>query len=439
MKVLSIKIGGFKNISMTKINFERISALVSLNNYGKSNIIEGLDFSIDFLTASQKQRKTMMEWTKAIPINKNLENENFYFEIEFHEKMLKNFQYVKYGYSFAWNKNKISGKIIDEWLELRDSESSKYSSFLKRKESKYRKGKNTNAFRKINLDYNQLAIDVLSSINDTDISGVIKVIKNIKYRNCSAIDSTDCFQTIPIEFLKNDSTTFEYDDIPKALYLMKKNSKERFKMFEDAISTLFPEFESISIGNYDISKKLEMNLVKLSSEKNISNEDILPFKIKDEVYKLYIKTKYLNQPLDISLMSTGTKRIFWLLANVLGAESNNISLLGIEELETSIHPRLLKNLLEILNTEIVNTSIIISSHSPFLIQYLKLPQIYLGVPNKHGIAQFMAIPEKNHKKIIANSEDSNASVGEYIFNLASGDDDSLETLKYYIGVSNEHI
>ena len=97
----------------------------------------------------------------------------------------------------------------------------------------------------------------------------------------------------------------------------------------------------------------------------------IPFKIRDELYRVIITNKNLNQAINISTMSTGTKRIFWLLANVFIASAKGMSIVGVEELETSIHPRLLKGLLEVLDEVLDNTSLIISSHSPFLVQYIK--------------------------------------------------------------------
>lgn len=38
MKIQAVLIDGFKNLSNVRINFDNITALVSLNNFGKSNV-----------------------------------------------------------------------------------------------------------------------------------------------------------------------------------------------------------------------------------------------------------------------------------------------------------------------------------------------------------------------------------------------------------------
>jgi hypothetical protein len=59
------------------------------------------------------------------------------------------------------------------------------------------------------------------------------------------------------------------------------------------------------------------------------NEDVVPFKVKEELYRLIINSEYLNQPINASLMSTGTKRIIWLLTNVFISSCSGISFLVI--------------------------------------------------------------------------------------------------------------
>ena len=47
MKVLSLSVGGFKNLDYTTLQLEGMAAIVSPNNYGKSNLLEALNFATD--------------------------------------------------------------------------------------------------------------------------------------------------------------------------------------------------------------------------------------------------------------------------------------------------------------------------------------------------------------------------------------------------------
>ena len=142
MKIKSISVGGFKNLKRSTMHLENITAVISPNNYGKSNLLEAIDFGVDFLSSNSKDRKTMMKWIRGIPINKTIENDEFFFEVELEDKSLGDYRFIRYGYKFRWFRDDGSGqRITDEWIEIRPNESVRYTAFLKRAEGKYRKEK----------------------------------------------------------------------------------------------------------------------------------------------------------------------------------------------------------------------------------------------------------------------------------------------------------
>lgn len=447
MRIKSVSVGGFKNLKRSTLLIDNITAIISPNNYGKSNLLEAINFGVDFLVSNSKERKTMMRWIRGIPVNRTIENDEFYFQIELEDEQLEDYRYVRYGYTFKWYRDDGTGqRITDEWIETRPNESVRYTAFLKRAEGKYRKEKETNSFRKISLEDGQLAIDVLSAIDDIAIQPVIKSILNINYHICSSLDLGDRFQASPIEYIDNHEDgciAFDDKDVPRALFQLKEQYPDKYDLFLEAVYTLFPEFTDVSIQSYSLNvENTKVNLLIAAEEEGGEGELVtatlddvkreIPFKIKDELYRVIITNKYLNQPINISMMSTGTKRIFWLLANVFVASSKGMSFVGVEELETSIHPRLLKALLEILDEVLDDTSLIISSHSPFLVQYLKADKIYVGVPNTEGTAEFRKTKNSRTKALIKTARDNGMAVGEYLFELMAGDQDSIDTLSFYL-------
>ena len=164
-------------------------------------------------------------------------------------------------------------------------------------------------------------------------------------------------------------------------------------------------------------------------------QEEIPFKIREHIYRLFVKCTYMNQPVSMANMSTGTKRAVWLLTNAFVANLVKAGMIGIEEIETSIHPRMMKNLLEVINDVLGDAPLIVSSHSPYLVQYIKPEKIYIGVPNEEGIAEFRRVQKNRVKNIVANARDLGLSVGEYLFELLSGDSDSYEILKSYLEVN----
>ena len=435
MKIKSISIGGFKNLKQTRIEVDRITALVSPNNFGKSNFLQGFDFALTFLSAGEKSRKKMTSWKKGIPLNPNSADDPFFFEVEFHEPSLGEYQYVRYGFSFTWIRDDASGqRIVDEWLEMRESESVKYTRFLKRNEGHYRKAKSTSAFRNIILGDYQLAVDTLSSIDDIAYTLVLDRIKHLSFKTCSSLDMDTQYQDVPFELDKPGIPLSYTNDIPKLLNALKETNPERFSLFKEAITTLFPEITDVEVvkARFDPPQ----GLIKMYSMKNgeglqSNDTEIPPFKWKNEIQKIFVTNKHMNQPIDITMLSAGTKRLFWIMT-ILFSSNSDTHLIGIEELETSIHPRLLKQTLELLNEHLGDISLLITSHSPYLVQYLKLERIYIGLPDETSLASFQNITKNKAKSLVGTSQDLGLSVGEYLFDLMSGDYKSTLILKQFI-------
>lgn len=441
MKINSITVGGFKNLNTTKLELDNICAIISPNNYGKSNLLEAIDFGFDFIHESRKGRKSMMGWVRGIPLCLALENSEYRFEIEFEDEELGEYKYVRYGFSFKWHRDDEKGDCItDEWIETRENTSVRYTSYLKRKEGKYRKSKSTTAYRKIELDGLQLAIDVLGLIEDIEIVNVINAIQRIAFRVCSSLDLRDRYQPSPLEYIEDgeDSIRFDDTDVPKALQRLKNKAPELYELFEESLSIMFPEFTSINLNEYTLTdQNVERQMMVTVADKKLSEEEIekeIPFKLREHIYRLFVKCDYMNQPLSMANMSTGTKRVIWLLANAYIANYMEAGIVGIEEIETSIHPKMMRQLLEIITEALGNAPLIISSHSPYLVQYLKPDKIYIGVPNNRGVAEFRRIQKNKMKVIISNSRDMGLSVGEYLFELLSGDSDSYEMLESFLEV-----
>lgn len=446
MKIKRLTIGNFKNLSETTLDLTRMIALVSPNNYGKSNLLEAVRFAFDFISASAKERSIMMRWNKGIPLSSKLAGKDFIFNIEFENPELEDYRFIKYGFKFSWYNDHDTGAMItDETIEMRPSESVRYTAYLKRDKGKYRAGKSKTGFRNIALSNDVLAIDVLSSFNDIEIAQVISNIKNLGYRMCNTLELDDSFRPSPIEFEfdAKSSLSFDDNDIPRALSVLSKENPEQFDLFIETIYDLFPEFLNIELSSYTLKGKTPPFKAFVVSSSDIP-DDIedeakqVPYHVKDEIYRLIIHSKHLNQPISMEHMSTGTKRIFWLVANAIFGGCYNANLLGVDEIETSIHPKMIRSLLEALCDILENTSMLITSHSPYLIQYLKPEAIYVGVPNNEGVAAFKKINPTKIKSLISLTRELETSVGEYLFELMSGDEDSATILSAYLeGGCNE--
>lgn len=275
MIIKTITIGNYKNIAETEISLSTITALVSTNNYGKSNLLEAIRFGIDFITESAKTRNQMMRWALGIPLSSGLSGKDFLFSIEFDEPFLGEYRYVKYGYTFSWENDQKSGvAITDETIEIRPNESTRYTSYLKRGKGLYRAGKNKSGFRKIVLGKDVLSVDVLSSIDNIEIADVIMAIQKLHCTICDTHELSSSYRPIPIEFnYSRDMLPFNDEDIPRALSILEKEHPDQYALFLEIIYGLFPEFEDVSLQSYQLSPNIRKQLELSAVDPAVENTD----------------------------------------------------------------------------------------------------------------------------------------------------------------------
>ena len=105
MEIRSISIFGFCNIKQFDINLTEFNALVAPNNYGKSNVLEGIRFAFRFIAATEDERQTMMSDPSFIPINNATSGDAFRFGIELTNGEGADEVVYSYSFSFEWAKN----------------------------------------------------------------------------------------------------------------------------------------------------------------------------------------------------------------------------------------------------------------------------------------------------------------------------------------------
>ncbi len=76
-----------------------------------------------------------------------------------------------------------------------------------------------------------------------------------------------------------------------------------------------------------------------------------------------------------------------------------------------------QKLIIILTELIGNCKILISSHSPYLIQYFNLDRVYIGIPFQDGTANFRRVRKSMQKTITKYASEQETSIGDYIFDL----------------------
>lgn len=413
MVIDRILIEGFANIDSVELAIGKFNALVALNNYGKSNVITAIDFGLGFIKEQPSTKNNMMAYKPVIPINKNIESKPFKFQINFIIEFLKEDHIVSYEYSFDWIKNdKSKGqRIKSEVLRIKANRpEAKFKTLINRnlKEALYMSAQTGRCDKPISLQKDELAVNKLKNYDDLFYLHVINKINSLRIIQVDTLQDPDkLFRRINPQIVKTDYSLAVPDshNVSFFIYSLKRQRPDLFELFKDSLISLLPGIEDFEPVEIDLKKS-----TKFKGEKGN-----LPLDFPEKLYDIRVKEINNNQQTDIVGLSSGSQKLFYVLALTLAAEINGVSLVTFEELENSIHPGLLQKLLMILDGLIENTKVILTSHSPYLIQYLDIDKIKIGIPNSNGLANFKDIKKSKFKKMVAMAGDEGVSVGDFIF------------------------
>ncbi|MCI9287621.1 MAG: ATP-binding protein [Clostridia bacterium] len=420
MNIKRIKIDGFKNLKDIDLTLNNITSLLSINSYGKTNTLTAIIFGIDFIIGNNKTRKNQMMFNPVIPVNKHYLSKTFSFEIE----TTINNEEIIYGYSFLWSKNNEDGKIIKEYLKVKEpSESQKFTFYIKREnESSFYKPSKTGACNKsILIENYELILNKIKAYDDLFYMDIIKNLNNLRVFIDHDFNATTPYGIAPIL----DGEVFNYDlsgknNIPTILYDIQQKRPDRFNLIINTFTDIFPSIEKIDVVQ-----------IPITVEQNVDPNNLEPSKVAGKFYALIAKDKNLSSAIDFNNMSDGAKRILKVLTNLEIASNNGFSIVAIEEPENSLNPKVLQQYLIALNGFAKNIKIIITSHSPYLMNYIEPSKIYVGLPHDNGIATFSKIKDKSVNKLMDDAESLDLRVGDYLFDLMSGDSSDLDTLAKY--------
>jgi len=423
-----IAINGFKNINHANIVFDKITSLLSVNSYGKSNLLTAIDFGISFIGTSKIGKNKMFKFAPGFPLNKANVESNFQFEIELTVIEKKKFSVI-YGYSFEWNslQNKRRG-ILSEYFKIKEADESKYSMFISRNADhmRYRSSLSGRCSKSIKVENDELILNKISNYDDLYYLDIVKAVNEIKVYVERHFDSGPFYDPRPyIERDIDDLMITDNKNIPRVLHRIKTDYPDKFAAIVNTIKSIFPFIIDLKIQ--------ELKIEEQDFKTNLSVGDPY-FELVDKVYFLYAIHENMVIPIEFSEMSDGVKRILLLYTYIILAQINDVSLIAIEEPENSIHPGLLKKYIIALDSFLENTRVLITSHSPFLVNYIKTESLYIGIPNEEGLAIFRKIKESSVSKIYSDADELDMLVGEYLFDLMSVSSNTNTLLKY---INNE--
>lgn len=407
-----ITIKGFRNIDVMSMKLQGITSLLAPNNYGKSNAMDAVLFGFQFIKNPPKYKLRMMGDQSCISINKGIAGKPFVFEEE--GSIDDNTDFI-YGFSFDWKRNRnndkeeeFEGRIISEYFKIRNNsgEKPKYTKLIDRTSSnkaKYTPSPTGRCDKDLLIESNELALNKLYNYDDLFYHNHIEIIKNFKVRKIDTLSDPE--EIFAPRLMMNDEgkrTLMLGSNLARYLYELKQKDKDTFELLISAITNLIPTIEIIDPV---VINKLDLKI----------DEDA-PFELPDQ-YDVIVKEKFNNQQTRFQYLSTGSMKLLNLLTKVVKAQKDGVQLLLVEELENSIHPRLLQSLLSTISDFLGETKLLFTSHSPNLAKYLSAPQLYIGLPSEKGYVDFHTLKTSKVPQILKIAAAGEMSLGEYLFDL----------------------
>ena len=418
MKIQAVLIDGFKNLSNVKISFDNITALVALNNFGKSNVLSGIDFGIDFIKASIEDKKDMMSNSNLIPINCNMIGRNYRYEMEVSTDVDEEEYIILYGFEFEWKDNEDKEpRIVSEFLKIKLNEKGqKFTQLINRTADTalYKSSETGRCSSKIKVEDAELVVNKLRAYDELYYAEIITKLNGMKIYMENNLDAKSFYRPDPIIRKGFEDEMINANNLPRVIYNLKRQRPDKFELLKDVYSQLFPDIEDVIVKNFQLN----------AAEGNQLPEDA-PFIFTDFVYVLFVKEKNLANPVNFSMMSDGAKRVFMILTKVSVSSVSNISLIAIEEPENSIHPGLFQAYIQIISQLLDDCKVIITSHSPYIISYLNPSWIHVGMNRKAGVAEFFTFRKSGQKQLENDADVFNMSMGDYLFSMLADSESNI--------------
>ena len=377
---------------MLYLEIGEINALIAPNGYGKSNVLHAIEFGIRFLTAEDTERQQMMR-SRWLPINMNMQSQNFSFGITGSLEMEGEEFVFAYDYNFVWAKGGDEGRIISESLKIKRSIDQRFRQMINRQQTDEclivpsASGRCNKPFV---VSASQLALSAIARSSMMYLYSTAMQVFGIKIPNLETLDNPESYFSVGggkgVGML-GGMTLSEY------LYQLKQSDDDNYAILKDGLMQLLPNITEFT-----------PEVITLPGGQR-------------KIYDVKIKERFCAQPTTILQLSSGSKRIIFLFTLCIAARKQSIPMIMLEEPENSVHPRMMENLLHTLQSYASDTKILMTSHSPYLMRYLQPSQMYFGLPKNDGLAHFTQIAPSKLKYLYKYAGEMELTIGEFMFDF----------------------
>lgn len=407
MNLTKICLGGFTNIETVEVDLKEMNALIAPNGYGKSNVMKAINFGTEFIGAAPAERERMMHGEAYLPINVHCYEKPFRYEIEGSMELQGEHILFSYGYEFDWQKS----QIIREWLKMKCVGEQRFRQLILREDPiklTYLPSTGQRCTKPMEAEGNILAIAQKETFSRLFYGELTDAISSMQIPRLESLENPDNYfstdRNACIDFL-GGKTINEY------IYQLMVDRPDDYALLKDGIMSLNRNLESFTPIEAKLGEGMDSTL-----------------------YDIRIKDRNSVHETSISRLSAGSKRIIFLFTIAMTANMRGLPLLLLEEPENSVHPRLMENLLLLLKSYAEDTKILLSSHSPYLMRYMSVRNLWYGLPNNEGLARFAQLKEKKLRYVLKCASEMELTLGEYMFDFMLDIEDSPERIEEFFEV-----
>lgn len=394
MKVKQIRIDGYKNLIDCIVDIGDFNILVGPNNSGKSNFLEAIQMLWPICFGDDKIRGYV--FNGAIPrlyMGSSVCHLEHYPEkplsigVTFHIEIEGAWWVVDYDVTIQFkHSEKNNGKFLHERLSAkRPGTPGPARTYINRTDDKLTVNNNSHKIAKKNPSL--LAIKSLYADYEhlpPEMRFFSRALRIFSSTNIFAFSPTalrsDLREETPI-----DKTYVSSFDLLPAIENIQKNP-DKYSLFENAIC------EILDIENIKFIVKTVNVPTKDNTKEAAKDYKFFFLQLTGNVYNL------------IDEFSDGTLLVVATLACLLSSQTELSPLLCLEELENCLHPNAVEKLLYFLQTYSDRQPVMITTHSPYVLNCLRNPgDLNIAVVNEHGATHFEKIQNISKLKQKLNS------------------------------------
>lgn len=390
MRLSKIEIKNFKTFKDVSVEFNNSNLLIGSCASGKSNFVEVFDFIKDL---SQDFEKAFRRHGGAYIQNLNLNSDNnptclkvsfddkefggIGFGLSGSQKELEeneniNIQITNFSYEICLNFSGWEYEIISENAEFKFD----VYKFPEEGSQKISENglylKNLEGYFSVGLEKNEEYFKIEDLIPDSlvNIAG-----NNFKMRKIPLINSPLSSLPVPWEFMFKDIECYNFNpQLSKGVNEI--NGDNNLLKYGENLAVILNK-----IFKNDDKKRMFLNLLN----------DLLPYIQDIEVNQLNDNQMFFsifekNNSIEIPsfFISDGTSNIISLIVSLYFDDSKYVF---IEEPERNIHPSLLSKVVEMIEEASKNKQIIVTSHSPEILKYMDLNNVFFISKDKNGFSK----------------------------------------------------